>query len=478
MSDPHDLTGCGVAGSWWQRRSLRLRLAVSFTLVASVILLALLPAVYSLIRRQMSADMDRRLRIDWALIEAHLEDDGQGGIQWRKSSPATPESPGYAESWFDVWDGKESLLKHWPAHGGEALDPPNSAMATAPDFHTILLDGDRPARTFQKPAAISGRTVTLRVFRDESGHRSTLRRILVGLAFGMPFAVLFAAFAAYLMAGRALRPVGDMAAEARQITSESLGKRLPNPNPHDELGQLATVFNETIQRLEGSFDSLKRFTADASHELRTPLTALRAVGEIALREDREPEALRETIGSMLEEAQRLNDLTDTLLMLARVESGRLPARPETLAIDALAREVCDSLEVLATEKRQRIEFTSESGVIVSADRILLRQAVMNILHNAICYSPLDSTVRVVCLAVGNEAVIEVADQGPGIAAEHRERVFERFYRIDKARSRAEGGAGLGLALAKLFVAQSGGTIELESDRGSIFRIRVPLASDE
>jgi two-component system OmpR family sensor kinase len=473
MSHLDDLAGSPVGGNWWQRRSLRLRLAVSFTLIASAILLALLPAVYSLIRRQMGADMDRQLRIDWALIEAHLENDGDGGIQWRKSSPATPESPGYAESWFDVWRGEAGLLKHWPVHGAEAVHPPNPEKAEIVDFSTVLLNGERPARTFQKPTTISGLTVSLRVFRDESGHRSTLRRIFAGLALGMPFAVVVAAFAAYLMAGRALRPVGEMAAEARQITSESLGKRLPNPNPHDELGQLATVFNETIQRLEGSFDSLKRFTADASHELRTPLTALRAVGEIAMREEREPEVLRETIGSMLEEAQRLNDLTDTLLMLARVESGRLPARPETLAIDALVREVCDSLEVLATEKRQRIEIATAPGLIVNADRVLLRQAVMNILHNAICYSPPDSTVRVVCFARGNEAVVEIADEGPGIAPEHREKVFERFYRIDKARSRAEGGAGLGLALAKLFVEQVGGAIELEADRGSTFRIRIP-----
>jgi heavy metal sensor kinase len=468
-------TKCGTGGNWWRRRSLRLRLAVSFALITSAVMLALLPVVYTLIRRQMSADMDRQLRIDWALIEAHLEDNGRGGIQWRKSSPATPESPGYAESWFDVWHGDESLLKHWPTHGAEVLHPPNATKAITARFYTVLLTGDRPARTFQKPSIIDGRTVTLRVFRDESGNRSTLRRILLGLALGMPFAVLLAAVAGYVMAGRALRPVGDMAAEARQITSESLGKRLPNPNPHDELGQLATVFNETIQRLEGSFDSLKRFTADASHELRTPLTALRAVGEVALREEREPEVLRETIGSMLEEAHRLHDLIDTLLLLARVESGRLPVNPETLAIDVLAREVCESLDVLASEKNQRIEITTTAS-FVRADRVLLRQAMVNLLHNAIRYSPPDTMILVTCQDSGSEAVIEIADEGPGIAPEHREKVFERFYRIDKARSRAEGGAGLGLALAKLFVEQSGGTIELESDRGCIFRIRLPLAA--
>jgi heavy metal sensor kinase len=337
----------------------------------------------------------------------------------------------------------------------------------------VVLSNQRPARTFQKPTTIGGPKVTLRVFRDESGHRSTQRRILAGLALGLPIAILLAACGGYLMAGRALRPVGAMAAEARQITSESLAKRLPNPNPHDELGQLASVFNDTIQRLETSFDSLRRFTADASHELRTPLTALRSVGEVALREERDPEALRETISSMLEEAQRLHELADTLLMLARVESGRSPPRPENLALTELTRDVCESLDVLATEKGQRVEIATSHGVSVHADRILLRQAVTNLLHNAIRYSPPETKIRVSVHPRDDTAVIEIADEGPGIAPEHREKIFERFYRIDKARSRADGGTGLGLALAKLAVEQSGGHIELESEHGSVFRIVLP-----
>ena len=462
--------------NWWKRRSLKLRLAVWFTIIASGIMLSLLPAIYTLIQRRLHLEMDRQLGIDWALVEAHLEADDSGGIRWRGSSPATPDSPGYAETWFDVWSDGNVLLSHWPPHGVRVQQPPRPFKEPVSDLYNIVVEPKFPARTLQKASVIEGRDVTLRVFRDESGIRATLRQILAGLALGMPVAVLLAALGGYIMAGRTLKPISEMADQARRITSESLGRRLPNPNPHDELGQLATVFNSTLQRLENSFDSLKRFTADASHELRTPLTALRSVGEVALREAADPEALRETIGSMLEEAQRLNDLVDTLLMLARVESGRLPLNREPMPLSELVAEVCDSLEILATEKRQRIEITSVPGLIVSADRVLFRQALMNILHNAICYSPPDSAVRVKCLRVANEAVVEVSDQGTGIAPEHRDKVFERFYRIDKARSRAEGGAGLGLALAKLFVEQSGGRIELESDRGSTFRIVLPLDS--
>lgn len=457
------------------RHTLRLRLAVSFTLIAGAILLAFLPAVYILIRNQMSRDMDRQLSIDSALIEAHLQVNGQGGIQWRKNSPATPDSAGYAESWFDVWAGKENLLKHWPHYGAEVSQPPAPPGADAASFLSVPLNDGRPARTFQKPVTIGGRTVTLRVFRDESAHRATLSRILTGLALGMPLAVLLAGLAGYAMAGRALRPVGDMAAAARRINSDSLGSRLPNPNPHDELGRLASVFNDTLQRIESSFDALKRFTSDASHELRTPLTALRSTGEVALREERSAGELRETIGSMLEEAQRLNDLTDTLLLLARAESGRMPLHAEDFPLEDLIREVCERLEVLSAEKNQRIEITAEPGISLKADRVLLRQAITNLLHNAIRHSPPDSLIVARTATRGAETLIEITDQGPGIAPGHRGKIFERFYRIDKARARTDGGTGLGLAIAKLFVEQHGGRIELDPPAagGSCFRIVFP-----
>ncbi len=460
--------------AWWQRQSLRLRFAVSFSLVTTLILLTLLPFVYQLIRGQMTADIDRQLRIDWALIEAHLESDGNSGIQWRKSSPATPQSPGYANSWFDVWDRDRSLLTHWPEHGAAALQPP-PPIAGQGHFVSVPLSDGRPARTYQMNSVIDAQPFMLRVFRDESAHRATLRRIVLGLSLGMPIAVLLAAWGGHAMAGRALRPVGDMAAAARRITSDSLGSRLPNPNPHDELGQLATVLNDTLHRLESSFDALKRFTADASHELRTPLTALRSVGEASLREAKSPEELRETIGSMLEEAQRLHDLADTLLLLARAGSGRMPVQRETFSLDSLARDACERLEVLAAEKNQRIEITVAPDISLLADPVLLRQAFTNLLHNAIRYSPTDSLIRVTAGKRDGGIFIEITDQGPGIPEEHRQKIFDRFHRIDKARSRADGGTGLGLAIAKLFVEQHGGRIELDcpSNGGSTFRIVLP-----
>lgn len=464
------------AGRWWQRCSLRLRLALWFSLIASVLLLGLLPVTYLQIAGRLSIDLDHQMGIDWVLIEAHLEGDATGGIRWKKDSPSSLESGGYAESWFDVWSESAPLMSHSPSGGTHIQEPPRKP-GTSDGFYNLAFEGDREARVLEKPARISGREVVLRVFRDRTNLQETLRQVIWTLTLGVPIALLLSAAGGYLMAGRALNPIVAMTDQARRINSESLGDRLPNPNPHDELGRLASVFNETLERLEGSFDSLRRFTADASHELRTPLTALRSVGEIALRENGDTVALRETIGSMLEEAQRLHDLADTLLMLARVEGGREPLRREVIDPGALARDVADSLEVLAAEKQQRLDLSTAPGLLVEADPVLLRQAIINLIHNAIRHSPVRTTIRVAAFSENREAVVEVVDEGPGIAAEHREKVFERFYRIDRARSRSEGGAGLGLAIAKLSVESFGGYLRLESapEKGSRFRIGLPLA---
>jgi signal transduction histidine kinase len=251
------------------------------------------------------------------------------------------------------------------------------------------------------------------------------------------------------------------------------------PNPYDELGQLATVFNATLARLENSFAELRRFTADASHELRTPLTALRAVGEAALRSDRgDPKSLREALSSMLEETRRLSDLVDALLLLARADTEKLLPSLQPIELAELVGEVRETLLVLAEEKSQRIEIAAKN-LVVRADRELLRLALLNLLHNAIRYSRKGT---VICLRVKlreKAALVEVTDQGPGIAAEHHLKIFERFYRVDKGRSRASGGAGLGLSIARWAVERQGGRIELESGlgRGSLFRIVMPDSAD-
>ena len=249
----------------------------------------------------------------------------------------------------------------------------------------------------------------MRVFRNVSGVHRTLNQIVVSFVFGAPFAAFLAALGGYVMAGRMLQPVAAMAERAEQITSESLSQRLPNPNPQDEIGRLADVFNDTLERLESSFDFLTQFTADASHELRTPLTALRAVGEVALREEGDVSALRGTVDSMLEEAQRLNDQIDSLLMLARGDTHQQPLQVEPVNLAGFIEQVKEWVEVLAAEKQQRIEIETDRSLVVNTDPRLLRHALSNLLHNAIFYSDEGTCIRITAFIRDAETIIEVAD---------------------------------------------------------------------
>jgi signal transduction histidine kinase len=265
-----------------------------------------------------------------------------------------------------------------------------------------------------------------------------------------------------------------MARHAKQINAEHLNERLIIENPEDELGNFASAFNETLSRLQRSFGQLERFTADASHELRTPLTAMRSVGEVAL-QGGDAQDHAEVIGSMLEEVYRLTGLIDTLLLLSRADSGHLPLNSSPVALLDVAAESVSLLEILAEEKKQSVEVEGDRALTFTGDRFILRQAFVALIHNAVKYSPVEATIRVRVKTENGDAVVEVHDSGPGIPPEHRDKIFDRFYRVDKARSRDEGGAGLGLSIAEWAVRAHGGRIELECEPepGCTFRVFLP-----
>jgi heavy metal sensor kinase len=314
------------------------------------------------------------------------------------------------------------------------------------------------------------------VARDETPVRQTLWTLTVILALGVPFAIAFAMAGGYLLAGRVLAPVGAMADTARRITADSLSARLPVENPHDEFGRLAVVFNETLARLDVAFEQLRRFTADASHELRTPLTGMRSIGEVALQRSLTTREYRDVIGSMLEEVDRLTRLVENLLLLTRAEAGRIPMTRAAVDLAELVASVSDTLRVLADEKDQKWTVDLAAPVTAVCDAGLVRLAVTNVMYNAIKYTPNKGVISVAATSsAAGDAVIAVQDTGPGIAAVHRDRIFERFYRVDDARSRDTGGIGLGLAIARWAVEANGGRMELESEegRGTLFRIVLP-----
>src|SRR5262249_52550385 len=373
-------------------------------------------------------------------------------------------------------DELKDLASHWGItlfqvdkdgsvrHQTEAWEREGLARALQAGAAASPISWTAPNGRHYRVQHVSGSSDGVAAAIEENSLRDTLWTLAAVLAMGIPFAVGLAIAGGYFLAGRVLAPVGAMADKAREITAESLAQRLPVDNPGDEFGRLATVFNDTLSRLQDAFERLRRFTADASHELRTPLTAMRSVGEVALRNPIDASAYRDVIGSMLEEVDRLTRLVESLLTLTRADSGRIQLTPEAVDLGALAGGVIDQLRVLADEKQQDLSLRAPATVHAVGGAGLLRQGLMNLIHNAIKYTPNGGAISVELKTVKpGQASIEVRDTGVGIPAEHRDRIFDRFYRVDASRSRDEGGVGLGLAIARWAIEANGGRIELASD---------------
>jgi heavy metal sensor kinase len=292
--------------------------------------------------------------------------------------------------------------------------------------------------------------------------------------------LVVAGIAGQALARRALSPIEHMTLRAREITADRLGQRFANDEANDELGRLARALNDTLARIESAFEQLRRFTLDCSHEFRTPLALIRGVGEVGLQKTLTPAECRNCIGSMLEEVDRLTSLVESLLMITRADAGNLLLQRVPVPVMALTREVASLLQVLIEEKSLRLILDGDERVEVEADRLILRQALVNIIHNAVNYSPAGKTVVVRVLnRGGSQVTVEVEDDGPGIPPDDQVRVFERFYRGSRARQDRPSGAGLGLAIAKWAVEANGGSIGLVSanSEGCTFRITLPRPRD-
>jgi heavy metal sensor kinase len=301
----------------------------------------------------------------------------------------------------------------------------------------------------------------------------SLRRIFL---FSLPAILLVAGFAGYLLARKSLTPISEMTAQAERISAENLHERLPVKNKSDELGKLARVFNELLARIESSFDNMRQFTADASHELRTPLAIIRGEADVALSQDREPGEYRETLAIIQDEARRLSGIVEDMLSLARADAGQRRLKLEEIYLNDLVEECIHSARALALNKNLSLNFESSDETAFRGDEDLLRRMVVNLLDNAIKYTPDGGAVSVKLWRDNGLVRLRIADNGIGIPAEAAARVFERFYRVDKARSRAEGGSGLGLPIVKWIAEAHHGSISLESapERGSSFTVSLPV----
>ncbi|MDP2322292.1 MAG: ATP-binding protein [Acidobacteriota bacterium] len=452
---------------------LRTRLTIWFAASILLILAPFLIWILALQWQSMRAALDHHLEEDLEFVLEMLVV-RDGAITWRTEAQDDPGYDAGEQRWVEVYahDGTARFRRGLPDRAGlqAAIAPP---LAEPAGYGTLRTPAGAFVRTLIADRQLGPETVRVRVARAEDQLRSDLWWL--GLAFGLaaPLAVLAAAMSGYFISGKALAPLGRMADRARAISGDRLSERLPVENPNDELGQLASVFNDTFARIEQTFAQLRQFTADASHELRTPLTAIRSVGEVGLREAKEVTDYQEIVGSMLEEADRLSHVVETLLTLSRWESGRVLPRPDDVDLGELVRDVAAQLAVLAEERGIAIDVAVGQPLRVTTDHVMARQACCNVLDNAIKYTRDGGRIRIGFASPAGQHQLIVDDEGPGIPEDQRQRVLERFYRIEGGHPRGLGGAGLGLAIVHWAMTANGGRVAIgDSDGGGA---RVVLA---
>ncbi|HUI77187.1 MAG TPA: heavy metal sensor histidine kinase [Bryobacteraceae bacterium] len=374
------------------------------------------------------------------------------------------------------------------------MQPRSSVVAILDD--RMMLASSAPPRTDLKPAAAEALTSrsadSLWRWRDwgRYGARGAVRTVSIGkrtfvvmaiesldsiaqelqvvrdtLLVVIPLLLAAAGIGGYLITRRGLAPLDSMAAQSRKITGASLETRLTIGDAAEELTTLAASFNELLSRLDQSFASMRRFVQDASHELRTPLAVIQAEADVTLSRDRSPAEYQESLTTIQEESRRLARLVDDLLNLASADAGHVQLRVEELYLNDLVAECCRSMRPLAAARNVELECRSSNDVAVRGDEQLLRRMILNLLDNAIRYTPPGGRVTAGVETQGSEVRIQVADTGIGIAPEASTHVFDRFYRADKARSRQEGGFGLGLSIVKWIAELHHGAVELASQPG-------------
>ncbi len=459
---------------------LRLRLTLWYMGVLAGLLVLAWGGTFAVLFWQLRSQLDHFAIQEIETVEGLLYFTPRGELQMHEDYHNHLESKDVIDRFMEVLSPDGALLYRNDRLGNRTLGAAPFAGEGIGGYSVRsarLADGTR-VRMVSRLHSLDGRPILIRLGHTEEPLWSRLEEMLLGSLFVLPLVLALAGFAGYGLVRRALGPIEQMARRAQEITPQRLHDRLPNDDTDDELGQLARVFNATLARLEQAFEQLRRFTSDASHELRTPLASIRSVGEVGLQKDGTRSEYRDIIGSMLEEVNRLTSLVDNLLTISRADAGSLQLELVQVPIMQLARDAAALFEVLVDENGLTLELSGNESASVRGDALFLRQAFVNVLHNAVKYSPAGGTILVRVQRSADEVTVEIEDNGPGIPPEDRARIFDRFYRVDKARGRESGGAGLGLAITKWIVDAHRGQISLEggSTHGCLFKIKLPAWS--
>lgn len=456
---------------------LRVRLTAWYTLLMALTLLAFSLYLYFRLESGLLAQVDATLQVAASQALVGLdEENGRLAFQMTEVSQLVAGRPvraGFAVRLLapdgTVWDGlgDSGQVPLW--------------VPTAPGYHT-LGTGEARWRVYSQPIPVPGgqSIAWLQVAQSLAPLEDAVESLRTQILLGLPMTLVLVGLGGYWLADRALRPIDRITRTAQAISAGHLSRRIGYTGPQDEVGRLAATFDRMLDRLQAAFERERRFTADVAHELRTPLTALKGRLDVVLGRPRTAAEYEEALRDLEGEVNRLIRLSADLLLLARLDQRRLPWQPQTLDLSELLLTVAEQVRPLADAKGLTLDEEIPPGLSIVGDPDHLIRLFLNLLDNAVKYSPSGGQVT---LKAGRERAgvwIAVSDTGPGIPPEHLPHVFERFYRVEEARSRESGGAGLGLAIAREIARWHGGTIEVMSEvgRGTTFTVRLPSQPPE
>jgi two-component system, OmpR family, sensor kinase len=468
-------------------RSIRFRMALWYAVLLAGALVLFGAASYVGLERYLQKSLDESLvkqaRSIGDVLIVNINQSGEDYVNNEITEHYSPEINGRFIRVTRA-DGKQIFISGLPKDGTfdpARVPPPQLPVLRAFSHEVEMSDGHELLLHALPYESRDGARFLIEVAAPYNQIESVLRGLLLTFGLGLPLIVALAISGGYVLMRRALRPVDEIRQKAAQITSRNLSERLPVVHTGDELERLATDLNRMIERLEESFQQINRFSADASHELRTPLTVLQGELEsIARNSSNLPAEIRDTIGSALEETHRLTKIVENLLAISRLEAGDARKQRERLDFAELARNTADQMRLLAEEKHIHLDCNGAEAVEVDADPARLKQVVVNLLDNAIKYTPESGRVSISVMKQDGRAVFEIADTGIGISPDDLPHIFDRFYRADKARSRQMGGTGLGLSIVRSICLAHDGQVKVESieGQGSVFHIELPLANDK
>lgn len=490
--------------------SVRVRLTLWYTGVLALVLVCLAAGTYWLVERTT----DRRTFISLAEISqgflTTLQSEYKDQLNEKAPDPLRAAAEESVQEFrlrdhrFAVLDSAGNVLAENQAlpaprqPAGAAPQPEISAemlrnlvagTAGAPRRLQDLTLGKERFRARVLQADVGGAPISIVTLQSLESERDLLEDIRATLLWVIPATLLIASVGGYFLARKSLAPVVAMSEKAARMSARNLHERLPVQNARDELGYLAGTFNGLLERLERSFEQQRRFMADASHELRSPVSVIRGEAEVALSRARQPEEYRESLAIALDEARRLSQIVDDLLTLARADAGEYPLRLRDFYLEEVASDCVRAARSAAAARGIALSYEPDGEMPIHADEALVRRLAMNLLDNAIKYTPEGGKIGVACARAGGEYSFTVKDSGPGIPVEAREKIFERFFRLDPARTHSGGGssgpvetaaattsgAGLGLAIARWIAeAHHGRLVLAHSDAsGSTFAVFLP-----